>query len=74
MLQCVWTKCSLPPLLSFTFPNFDLSCFASGFLVMSETPFLYLNPETPFYVVYNTAFLSSNEAALLYLKGLFNAI
>jgi hypothetical protein len=35
---------------------------------------LYLNPETPFYVVYKNAFLSSNEAALLYLKGLFNAI
>jgi hypothetical protein len=35
---------------------------------------LYLNPEIPFYVVYTTAFLSSNEVALSYLKGLFIAI
>jgi hypothetical protein len=31
---------------------------------------LYLHPETPFYVVYKSAFLSSNELALSYLEGL----
>jgi hypothetical protein len=35
---------------------------------------LYLNSETPFYVVYRTAFLSSSEKVLSYLRGLFVAI
>jgi hypothetical protein len=34
---------------------------------------LYLNRETPFFVVYNTAVLSTNELALSYLEGLFVA-